>query len=301
MTRRALQFVALTFALSWALALAAWAAGLKWQGVTAAVVGVIYMWIPALAAIALQKGRYREPVKELGVSFRGNSSWYFAWLVPLLFAGLTLGVSLLVPGTSFSPTAEGYLAKLASQVPPEELARIREQMARVPVPLPVILLIQAVVGGTTINAVAAFGEELGWRGFLQKELGPKGFWRSSLLIGVIWGIWHAPLIAQGHNYPEHPLAGIGLMTVFTALLSPLLCQLRRSAGSVVAAAIFHGTLNGVAGLPIVLISGGSDLTTRVTGAAGLLVLLALDVGLFLSLRRQSQGPVDEPNRRSAAA
>ena len=39
------------------------------------------------------------------------------------------------------------------------------------------------IAGVTVNAVAGFGEELGWRGFLQKELAFLGFWRSSLLIG----------------------------------------------------------------------------------------------------------------------
>ncbi len=45
-----------------------------------------------------------------------------------------------------------------------------------------LAVIQGLVGGVTINAIAGFGEELGWRGLLSKELHPAGFWRSSLLI-----------------------------------------------------------------------------------------------------------------------
>lgn len=39
--------------------------------------------------------------------------------------------------------------------------------------------------------VGAFGEELGWRGYLQPVLGSRlnGLW-TSLIIGVLWGVWH---------------------------------------------------------------------------------------------------------------
>jgi hypothetical protein len=39
---------------------------------------------------------------------------------------------------------------------------------------------QGLIAGATINAVAGFGEELGWRGFLYRELSFLGFWKSSL-------------------------------------------------------------------------------------------------------------------------
>ena len=50
---------------------------------------------------------------------------------------------------------------------------------------------------------------------LQRELAELGLWKSSWVIGVIWGFWHAPLILQGHNYPQHPWAGVFMMTVMT--------------------------------------------------------------------------------------
>ena len=117
------------------------------------------------------------------------------------------------------------------------------------------------VAGVSINAVAGFGEELGWRGFLQKELAFLGFWRSSLLIGVVWGLWHAPLILQGHNYPQHRIAGVFMMTILCVLLAPIFGYVRIKAHSVIAAAIIHGTFNATYGLAITLVRGGSDLTT----------------------------------------
>lgn len=49
---------------------------------------------------------------------------------------------------------------------------------------------------TTI--IGSVGEEIGWRGFVQveaaKELGP---FKSSLVTGILWGLWHVPKIWQG--------------------------------------------------------------------------------------------------------
>jgi hypothetical protein len=41
--------------------------------------------------------------------------------------------------------------------------------------------------------------------------------------GLIWGPWHAPLIAAGLNYPEvNPLAAIGIFTIATIAMSPVI-------------------------------------------------------------------------------
>jgi membrane protease YdiL (CAAX protease family) len=128
------------------------------------------------------------------------------------------------------------------------------------------------------------GEELGWRGFLVRELEPLGFWRSSFVIGFFWGLWHLPLIVNGHNYPGHPLVGPIMMTLLTIMISPLIGYVRLRARSVFAAAVFHGTLNAAAGLAIFL-KGGTALLTGMTGVVGLGTLLLVDVMLWLHLRR----------------
>jgi hypothetical protein len=53
---------------------------------------------------------------------------------------------------------------------------------------------------------------------------------------------------------------------------------------VIAAAIMHGTLNGTAGIPIMMIRGGSDLIVGITGFAGFVVLLVANLGLWILIR-----------------
>jgi hypothetical protein len=63
-------------------------------------------------------------------------------------------------------------------------------------------------------------------------------------------------------------------------VAPLLAHLREKAGSVLAAALAHGSLNGTVGLAILLLDGGNDLQVGVTGLAGLVVLAAANAVLW---------------------
>jgi membrane protease YdiL (CAAX protease family) len=65
---------------------------------------------------------------------------------------------------------------------------------------PILFLVSSLVA-PFINSLFGLGEEIGWRGFLLPRLLPLGKPRAYLLLGVIWGIWHAPLIVVGFNYP----------------------------------------------------------------------------------------------------
>jgi membrane protease YdiL (CAAX protease family) len=182
----------------------------------------------------------------------------------------------------------GMFERFKDMLTPEQLEQMKSQINTLPVHPFWLTLVQGLIAGLTINAVAAFGEELGWRGLLQRELGPLGFWPSSLLIGLIWGIWHAPLILQGHNYPQHPQLGVALMTIWCMLLAPIFSYIRLKACSVIAAAILHGTLNATYGLSIMLIQGGNDLTVGLTGLAGFIVLAMVDVALLIYIHRSPE-------------
>jgi membrane protease YdiL (CAAX protease family) len=298
--RKVALFVGLTYLVSYVLVFLYSALVGSWIMPNAVVLGVIYMFVPTTIALVVQKGIFKEALKEpLRISFRLNRWFLVAWLLPPLIACASMGVALLLPGVHFSPEMEGMIERFGKLLPPEQIEQMRNQAHAMPIHPFWTSLGIGLIAGVTVNAVAAFGEELGWRGLLLRELEPLGFWRCSALIGLIWGFWHAPLILHGHNYPEHPWAGVFLMTAMTMLLSPLLSYLTIRANSVLAAAIFHGTFNATAGLAILLIRGGNDLTTGVTGLAGLAVLAMINLGLFAFDRWVEGEPVPESMRTSS--
>ena len=281
-------FIIITFFLSYLLAAVFYSAGGKWNTPAAMAVGVAYMFMPAFSVVIVQKLIYREQViNPLGISFK-LSRWYLAaWLLPPVVAFLAFGVGLLFPGVHYDPEMTALLARFEGVVPPEKILQMKEQAALLPIHPIWLGLLQGLIAGPTINAVAGFGEELGWRGFLLREFAHHGFWKSSGMIGLIWGIWHAPLVLQGHNYPQHPVAGVFMMTAWCVLLSPIFSFITLRARSVIAAAVLHGTLNSTCGLAIMTLSGGNDLLTGVTGLAGFIVLILVNIIIYLSLKREN--------------
>ena len=82
-----------------------------------------------------------------------------------------------------------------------------------------------------------------------------------------------------------------MMIILCVLLAPIFSYVWLKARSVIAAAIIHGPLNATAGLPLMVIKGGSELTVGVTGLAGFFVLICINVGIFVFERRWSIKPI----------
>jgi membrane protease YdiL (CAAX protease family) len=102
--------------------------------------------------------------------------------------------------------------------------------------------------GTTLLAsvlsmVALFGEEYGWRGFLQSELFKLGRVRGVLLLGAIWGAYHWPVILMGWNYPGYPLLGLALMVLWCTAEGIVLSYAVLKSGSVLLATFLHALGN----------------------------------------------------------
>ena len=228
------------------------------------------MLIPLLAVVFTQL-IFKEPVLEgLGVSFRFNRWWWIGWLLMPVVAMAVLGVTLMMPGAKWSPDSplmQASLAKMPEGVGPWGIIGIS--------------LVSGLLSGITINAVFAFGEEIAWRGFLMKEFKGKRFLQVALWIGLIWGFWHAPIILNGHNYPDHPVAGVFMMVVLCLLLTPILMYFRQKSGSVIVPAIIHGTFNAVVGISAVVVTPANDLLFGGAGLAGFIVLAVTNVCLFL--------------------
>ncbi len=89
----------------------------------------------------------------------------------------------------------------------------------------------------------SLGEEFGWRGFalprLQKHLSAI---HASLVLGVIWGIWHYPGFLIGTGVPlEMPFTVFLLWTVLAAILMTWVYN--NTGGSVLSAILMHSAAN----------------------------------------------------------
>ena len=196
--------------------------------------GPLYMFTPAIAAVVVCR---HAGISLSTVGLRiGRKRWLaIAAVIWLPLAGVIFVLSLGVPGVGFDSSVDvAAELGLPGSGPGWSIAAVGLMVAI----------------GATVNAIFAFGEEFGWRGYLLWELSPLGFWKASLVIGTVWGLWHAPLIVAGLNYPSFPYVGVLMFTVVCIAISPLFTYLVLRGESVLPAAVFHGVFN-AAGLVLV--------------------------------------------------
>lgn len=289
--KKIVLFLLLAFGISWITALVLFLAGVEYGSALASIcVALLYMGAPAIAAIIIQKFVYKQPIIELGLKFREAKGWRFLWIPVfyLLLCFLWMGIVALF-GNSFQFYGFGTIT-----FDPDEVlinlnaitnavgGPVLTEMPLSPAILFTVQIISSFIAGAIVNTIFTMGEELGWRGFLFNETKKIGFWKSNLLIGIIWGLWHAPLILQGHNYPNHPVAGVLMMVLFCIPLGYIMSYLRVKTNSVLAPAIFHGTLNAIGGNLMLYTKGGNDLIGGIAGISGVFtcVLIVLLIVIF---------------------
>ncbi|MBO5916726.1 MAG: CPBP family intramembrane metalloprotease [Bacteroidales bacterium] len=241
----------------------------------------IYMFLPLISSLVLMKINDKKITsKALAASFKINWAWVFAWLSPIVMVFATLLCSKYILGMDLYENMNAALFGMVGDNP-QAMAQLQAQMNAMPLPYFWITLISGLFAGLTINAVLAFGEEAGWRGYLFNQFKSQAFWKPTLYIGVLWGFWHAPLILMGHNYPQHPVAGVFMMMLFCLMLSPICNYIRIKAKSSIAVAVFHGTFNALAGIATMMVMNTNDLLRGLPGFSGIIALLLLNVLLFL--------------------
>ena len=233
-----------------------------------------YMFLPMICALGLQimtcrKTHVRVSLRETGLlRFNIKSSWLVAWILPIIIVLLTIVVNSLFPDVEIKKDLTDLVPM--DQVDEEQMGIVGMMMK--PAYMIVITIISGLFAGATINALYAFGEEYGWRNYLVAALKEKKFVFAAIFIGIVWGIWHFPLILLGHNYPQHNVIGVFMMVICCVLLSFIETYFVLKAKSVYPAAIFHGTINAVAGLNVILMKGGNDLLNGTQGLSGFVVM-----------------------------
>ncbi len=222
-----------------------------------AIFPIIYMYIPIFIVLIVEKYIFHKSLKEFGTYFKFNIYILLAIVIPIILIFLSLFSSLIFKDISLN----------LNYFKPDYIA---------------LIILQGVIIGSTINALVALGEEFGWRGYLLKNLIHLGFYKSSLIIGFVWGIWHAPMVLLGLNYPDHEFLGIFMMVIFCILLTPIMVYLTLKSKSIITPSIFHGVLNAFGGLHWILLIGGNDLNIGITGFAGFIVLIIFNI-LFVPI------------------
>jgi membrane protease YdiL (CAAX protease family) len=271
--KKALRFSIAVCLFSWAMAAVAhWGFGMGADTPTGLMIfSTLYMFFPMLTALVLQ-AIDKEKFNHTGlVNFKVSWPWVVAWLLPVVLSLACILVNGWMPGVELQYNSEQLINQY--HVPEEQQEMVREQLGKLPAYLLIISTIfSGLIAGITVNAIAAFGEEYGWRNYLVGALREVKFWKAALFIGIVWGLWHFPLILMGHNYPNEPRWGVLLMVVMCILLGAIELYFVLKSKSMIVAAILHGTINAVSGITIYFTLGGNDFLNGMAGLAGFIVM-----------------------------
>lgn len=295
-------FVAVSFALAWLVALPLWLGEGLAEPMSVFLLPIM-MFTPAIAVLVVtflmrvpapgQRGRFLglwplRPAKRV--------IWLMVvgWLAPPLLVALSIVLSAALGFVQLDLTFAAFAAELEKAVPagtplPPVEVIVFAQLAMIPV-------------GGLFNSLFAFGEELGWRGWLLPALRPLGTWPALILSGVIWGVWHSPIILLGYNFGRTDITGVLFMVGGCVAWGILLGWLRLRSASVWPAVIAHGSLNAAAGMIMIFAAAQPDLALAgPLGVAGWIVVAVVVVVLVSTgqFRRQPE-LADAPGRLLSA-
>jgi membrane protease YdiL (CAAX protease family) len=183
-------------------------------------------WTPNIAAflvlglILREKGGIRRLISGWG-KWKVGIQWYLVAISPLFIAFLIAGVNMVLGGTPTGITQPAGMSLL-------------------------MFFFVALLTGAT-------GEELGWRGFLLPRLQERFTGLiASLIVGVIWALWHLPLwLLPGYGWDVVPFWAFGLATLSFSVIYTFLVN--KTGGSMLMASIIHLMTN--FGLEVVRILG----------------------------------------------
>lgn len=232
-----------------------------------ALILVMYMFTPLLAVLLMQllvtrDGYTRAGWTVLGLHRAGFRAWGLALLLPGLI--LSFGYSVVWLTGIASPTLDAW--------------------GLVTLPLNLVL-------SMLLDVPLAFGEELGWRGYLLPQLSSIGRRRALLLSGLLQGIWHLPMLLLTPYYHSagNPLIVVPLFLATLTLTGVIYGELRLMTGSVWPAALAHGAGNSFWSTLTGLTITTSPLALEyLAGESGVLPLLGLVVVAGWVLHRLGQ-------------
>lgn len=295
---RVAAFVVLALGLAWAVCAPMWASGQGLNHPLAQVLMVAMMYTPTVAALLVTfvGGRPPSIPRRLGLGplrpvgrVVGVTAISLAVFCLLPFLAVLLGGALglvQLDLTSFS----------AAQAQLDQVAQLTGSSDGMTPQQLVLVTVLVVPLNALVSSLAAFGEELGWRGWLVPNLLPLGRWPALLLSGLVWSVWHAPIILLGYNFGYTDIRGLALMTCFCLPLGVLLGWLRLRTASLWPAVVAHGAVNAATSATLILLAADQLQDVRqlglgtFVGIPGWVLTVALIVLLVLTgqLRKQAE-------------
>lgn len=287
-------FVVVAYALAWAVHAPLLIGGTGPTDPAYGLAATVYMFTPALAALAVTLLVWRPSgfARALGLAARG--SWRRAGgysllafvLMPLLgfaaalAAGLVGAVRLdLVDFSGLRGVLPDFVPDLAAAMPDTGF------------PWAAFLAALGMVLMSSVpTLVLAFGEELGWRGYLLPRLLPLGVWPALVVSGVVWGLWHGPQLLIQYLHGGFGAAQVALFLVFCVVAGVIIGWFRLASGSVWPAVLAHGANNALNTVGFITLSAAGTPTNDLLypgglgGLVGLGVLAAVVVVLALTGR-----------------
>ena len=243
-----LHYLAGSFGIAWLV----WAIALsgKLPASSAQWLTTVGMFAPLLSTVMLKRS-----CPEANVGFRLNLNFKRGWMFyavalwgPALitFAGVAVYFAVF---RNYDANM-GYMESSVIAMYGEEAYQAQGGLSIIKA-MAKLQIIQAVTVAPFFNAIAGFGEEAGWRGWLYPTLCSRlGAAKGMVAGGVIWGLWHLPLTVSGHNYgtdyPGWPVLGVVAMVIFCISAGACLYWLSLRCKSILPAALAHGAINAIA-------------------------------------------------------
>ncbi|MGM9615897.1 MAG: lysostaphin resistance A-like protein [Oscillospiraceae bacterium] len=279
-------YLLIAFGGGWALQMLAMLLGGMWYQVLVS----LSMFAPMLGVL-IAHSSLKKAATGIGwsVRLRGHVGPYLlAFWGPGVLSILCAVFFFLLFPSRFDGRMTGYSSQLAA---------VGAELPFPPVVLAIVQMVQAMTYAPLLNMFFAVGEEAGWRGFMTPYLtGHLGRTKGLLLSGVIWGVWHWPLILlagyeYGAGYWGAPFTGMLMMCVFTTAVGILLTWIQERTESIWAPALAHGALNAAAGIGVLFLAPGT--TSYILGPtmAGLVAGLPLFALAAWALLRRTPSAV----------
>lgn len=276
-------FLSICLGLTWSIEITALALGVRFVMLSksTATLLVLIMWVPAISAFIVRRWITREGFVSSNLRIGPWKPYLYLLLgVPCLFLAIYVLTCAMGLGT-FSTNPSAFLKSLPPLPPGKRIPSGTMLIA--------YLSFLSVIAGPFISLISTFGEEFGWTGYLLPSLLPLGRWRAVGIYGIIWSLWHAPVIVDGLHYAGHPIAGVLFFCAFTTAIGLIQCSLLLRYRSVLLTSFLHGTINSEAnGIWLLLVTGVSTLWGGTVGLVGIIIFGSFGI---LLLARTTDVPV----------